>query len=112
MGRRMRMLSELARDEATIFLYALDDQLDDQSFLHGDEIGATDIAILPFVRQFAHVDFDWFQEQDWDNLKRWLEDFKASERFQAIMEKLPPWKAGETPYRHGHYELGNFMQTH
>ncbi len=105
-------VGDFAKEEASIFLYALDDQLDGQIYLHGNEIGASDIAILPFVRQFAHVDLEWFNNQEWDNLKRWLEDFKASARFQAIMEKLPPWKAGEPPLRYGQYELGNFNLTH
>ncbi len=95
---------KMAREEASVFLYALDDQLDGQAFLHGDEIGASDLAILPFVRQFAHVNFDWFEAQNWQNLKHWLADFKASERFKAIMQKLPPWKADEPPLRFGHIE--------
>ncbi len=54
---------DMAREEASIFLYALDDQLDGQKFLHGDEIGASDLAVLPFIRQFAHVDLNWFERE-------------------------------------------------
>ncbi len=98
-------VGEDAREEAGIFLWAIEDQLEGQSHLHGDEIGASDLAILPFIRQFAHVDLDWFNAQEWHNLKSWLEAFKSSARFAAIMEKLPPWKAGVPPLRHGHVEI-------
>jgi hypothetical protein len=54
-----------------------------------------DGAILPFVRQFAHVDKDWFWSQDWSNTVRWLEEFLESERFKGIMSKYPQWKTGE-----------------
>lgn len=98
-------VGEEAREEAGIFLWALEDQLHGQSYLHGQQIGASDLAILPFIRQFAHVDLAWFNDQEWNQLKNWLEDFKTSARFHAIMEKLPPWKAGVPPYRHGRVEV-------
>ena len=52
-------------------------------FLFGDRFTFADAAVLPFVRQFAHVDRDWFWAQDWPNLISWLEAFLESERFAS-----------------------------
>ncbi len=103
---------ELAREEASVFLWALNDELEGRAYLHGDQIGASDLAILPFIRQFAHVDLDWFDAQKWACLSAWLDRFKTSARFAAIMEKLPVWKAGEPPHRQGNIEVGNFGAMH
>ena len=54
-----------------------------------------DIAILPFVRQFANLDYDWFQAQDWQNLYRWLTVFLTSNNFNAIMIKYDKWTTGD-----------------
>ena len=77
------------------FMRKLDAMLEGQDYLFGDKFSFADGAILPFVRQFAHVDKDWFWSQDWNNTIRWLEAFLESERFKAIMSKYPQWKAGE-----------------
>lgn len=83
------------RHVAGLFLLKLDRMLDSTSFLFGDRPKMADFAILPFVRQFAHTDLDWWADQPLPNVQRWLEDFKASERFAAIMHKYTPWKPGD-----------------
>lgn len=85
------------RDIAVPFLQILDGLIGNQDFLFGNQISLADGAILPFVRQFAHVDKDWFWSQDWSNLIRWLDAFLESDRFSAIMEKYPKWQAGDEP---------------
>lgn len=85
------------RDIAVPFLQILDGLIGNQDFLFGNQFSLADGAILPFVRQFAHVDKDWFWSQDWSNLIRWLDAFLESERFSAIMEKYPKWQAGDEP---------------
>lgn len=86
-----------ARGDASKFLSELDKRLHGQAYLFGSAPRLADMAILPFVRQFAHVDLDWLNAQDWPDLIRWLEGFKASQRFQAIMPKLPAWTPVDTP---------------
>lgn len=56
-----------------------------------------DYAILPFVRQFAFIDKNWFDEQPWPNLQGWLRDFVESDRFMLIMNKLLPWQEDDIP---------------
>ncbi|MDF1668310.1 MAG: glutathione S-transferase [Roseovarius sp.] len=86
-----------ARDSAAEFLHRLNTQLGAQAFVFGDTPKLADMAILPFVRQFAHVDLDWFNAQPWPALANWLERFKTSDRFAAIMHKYPPWQPGDAP---------------
>ena len=53
------------------------------------------VAILPFVRQFAHADFDWFLSQPWPKVAIWLENFKNSEMFSSVMKKYPKWEEND-----------------
>lgn len=79
------------RATAAALLMTLEDRLDGQRFLFGDDPKLADMAILPFVRQFAHVDLDWFEQQPWHRVSTWLTAFKNSDRFLAIMQKHPVW---------------------
>ena len=81
--------------KAGLFLHKLDGILAGRPFLFGNDPRLADIAILPFVRQFAHVDLEWFNNQPWPHIAAWLEAFKASERFRSIMTKYPAWVPGQ-----------------
>jgi glutathione S-transferase len=83
------------RATASIFLRKLDTMLGAAPYLFGHAPSLADMAIAPFVRQFAHVDLDWFDAQPWPDLSNWLSDFKASDRFLAIMYKFTPWAPGK-----------------
>ena len=89
--------AQAQRDAAAAFLSKLDALLGDKSFLFGDTPKLADMAILPFVRQFAHVDLTWFDAQPWPQATRWLEAFKSSDRFAAIMSKYPQWQPDTAP---------------
>lgn len=84
-----------SRATAAAFIAKLDGLLDGRPWLGGDRPLMADLAILPFVRQFAHTDLDWWQAQPYLNAQNWLSAFKASERFQSIMTKYTPWKEGD-----------------
>ena len=86
---------EAERVRAEIFLRRLDTRLAGQGWLFGDVPCLADMAILPFVRQFALVDRAWFDAQPWPDLRSWLDRFLASARFDSIMRKYPAWQAGD-----------------
>ena len=75
---------------ASDFLNLIESQLDPNLF--GENLNLADIAILPFIRQFAHIDFNWFLSQPWPKTAQWLETFKTSEMFNSVMKKYPKWK--------------------
>ena len=71
-------------------------RLSGQAFLQGDRPGLPDMALLPFVRQFAQVDADWFDQAPLPALRRWLMRGVSSDLFRAAMhDKLPPWQPGD-----------------
>lgn len=86
-------LTERAR--ASEILTGLERRLAATGWLFGARASLADMAILPFIRQFANVDRGWFDGADWPALKRWLEDFESSDGFAEIMPKYTQWQAGD-----------------
>ena len=60
-------------------------------WLLGERCGLADMALLPFVRQFAHTDRSWFAAQPWPALQAWLAGFEASALFDGVMGKVAVW---------------------
>jgi len=91
--------NELSREEyregALPYLKSLNARLTGQKYLGGDNATALDIAVMPFVRQFAAIDREWFDGSGLDDLRNWLDDWLASELFQSVMPKYPQWRAGD-----------------
>ena len=59
--------------------------------------GLADMAIMPFVRQFAATDREWFDAQALPSLQRWLAAHLASDLFAAIMVRHAPWQPDDAP---------------
>ena len=85
------------REKASVFLRKLNTLLTENEYLFGDTPSLADMAILPFVRQFANTDRAWFDAQDWPALITWLDRFLDSAEFAAIMTKYPPWVPDQEP---------------
>ena len=84
-----------SRATAAGFISTLNTQLNGNPWLFGARASLADFAILPFVRQFAHTDLDWWDAQPFHHAQKWLSAFKASDRFTGIMTKYTPWKDGD-----------------
>ena len=80
---------EVYRAQGEIFLKKLEGALNNSYYLHKDTVSLADIAIFPFVRQFASVDQQWFDTTPYAKLRRWLKALVESELFISIMEKHP-----------------------
>lgn len=78
---------EVYRAEGALFLQKLDELLEGRDYLLAGHPSLADIALLPFVRQFAHVDRDWFAQTPYVRLQAWLQRFLESELFTGIMKK-------------------------
>jgi len=83
---------EYYRNRGDKFLHHLDKRIAKQGFLISSQITLADIAIFPFVRQFAHVDKQWFYQTPYPDLQTWLDTFLQSELFSKTMKKYKPWK--------------------
>lgn len=86
--------AETHRAAASAFMADLDMQIDGWIF---DMPTLADFAILPFVRQFAFIDKDWFDARPWPSLQVWLARFLNSDLFAQIMPKFVQWRAGDAP---------------
>ena len=87
------------RDEAERFLVALNTRLSEHPYLVGESVSFVDIAIFPFIRQFANADRQWFDALAYPALQRWLQFFLDSQSFKKIMKKYPPWHDGDAATR-------------
>jgi len=77
-----------ARTDACTFIDQLEAGMTEWIF---DRPSLADFAILPFIRQFAMIDRDWFEAQEWPRVQAWLARELGSDRFAAIMVKYDPW---------------------
>lgn len=77
------------------YLRSLEERLQSTDNLFGDRISLADIAIFPFIRQFANTDRDWFNAQPLPKLKIWLARHLESDLFKSIMRKYTKWETGD-----------------
>ena len=82
---------------AVDFLNDLNASLQTHGHVLSESPRLADMAIAPFVRQFAHTDPAWFEAQPWPNLQAWLTQFEASPLFVRAMPKFAPWAPGQPP---------------
>jgi len=85
-------LSEVEyRNESLWFLELLNNRLKSQSYLIHDKVSMADIAIFPFIRQYAFVNKNWFDNTEYVYLQSWLENWLQSDLFLSIMQKHTLW---------------------
>ncbi|MGB1344716.1 MAG: glutathione S-transferase N-terminal domain-containing protein [Amylibacter sp.] len=82
---------EFVLENAMNFLELLEKKLEKNIFLFGNNRGFADIGIAPFIRQFAHVDIEWFLSLKYPKLINWYKEFVDWHLFKSIMEKNPKW---------------------
>ncbi|MGH1463578.1 MAG: glutathione S-transferase [Neptuniibacter sp.] len=85
------------REQCEAILIKLEQRLQQYNFLLGKQICLADIAIFPFIRQFAHVDRNWFYSSPYPALQSWLDQLLNSPLFIGIMKKYPQWETGDDP---------------
>jgi glutathione S-transferase len=79
------------------FLQQLEQRLCATPYLLCETFTLADAALLPFVRQFAAVDAEWFATAPYPALRSWLEKFTSSELYSLVMRKFPAWQPGNEP---------------
>lgn len=75
------------RQQGELFLAKLELHLQQSAFLIGNTMSLADVAIFPFIRQFAAVDSVWFEAAGYIKLKLWLQSLIESALFQGVMVK-------------------------
>ncbi|WP_394133231.1 glutathione S-transferase [Shewanella maritima] len=89
--RHLEYSEEYYRDQACVFIQTLEDCLAQSPYLFGKHINLADLAIFPFIRQFAHVNKPWFESSPYPKVRAWLAGLMQSALFEAVMKKYPLW---------------------
>jgi glutathione S-transferase len=83
------------RQQGEQFLAQLEMRLSQWHYLSGASLSVVDVAIAPFVRQFASVDSPWWSERPYPSVSDWLHEFINSALFLSVMNKYPQWLEGD-----------------
>jgi glutathione S-transferase len=82
------------REQGEQFLQRLETALAGHRYLLGDVASIADVAIFPFIRQFAAVDAEWFAQSDYVSLRAWLAGWVGSVLFDEVMQKVAAYVEG------------------
>lgn len=84
------------RSECEKTLDNYEKKLECSDYLFDNQISLGDIALLPFIRQFANVDINRFNGI-FVNLSKWLEKLVQLDIFNNMMKKFDDWENGNEP---------------
>ena len=84
-------LKETLSQATSSFLGPINEQLKKSACLLGPKISLADVALFPFVRQFAMVNPEWIDQSGLNYLKQWLNEHLESPLFLSVMQKYPTW---------------------
>ena len=96
-GRHPEHPQAYYRSQCETFLQQLEDDLRANVCLDGPDLSIADVAIFPFIRQFAGVDQAWFDQSPYPKLRDWTETLCHSSAFADVMCKHAVWQAGDIP---------------
>ena len=88
--------SKVSKNLAIEYLINLDKKIKGE-FFFGEQPKLADVAIFPFVRQFANIDTNWFNEFGWQKLQNWLKAFVGSNMFDNSQKKFDKWRPAADP---------------
>ncbi|NQY87148.1 MAG: glutathione S-transferase [Colwellia sp.] len=73
------------------YLELLESRLSSHLFLMSNTESLADIALLPFIRQFARVERQWYLQSPYPKVRQWLNNYLQSPMFTKVMAKYPLW---------------------
>ncbi|KVX01681.1 glutathione S-transferase [Shewanella frigidimarina] len=79
------------RQQCERYLADLESRLCQYSYLMSDQPSLTDLALMPFIRQFARVERQWYLQSPYPKLRQWLNDYLQSRMFSKVMVQNPMW---------------------
>lgn len=79
------------RQACETFIQTLEQRLTNSAFLMGPKESLADIALLPFIRQFARIERQWYLQSPYPNVRQWLNSYLQSPMFTKVMAKYPLW---------------------
>jgi glutathione S-transferase len=82
---------EVLAQAMDLMLVPMETALKSTEYLMGEKMSWVDVAIFPFIRQFAMADLEKFNDLPLPALRRWLNQHLESDLFLAVMHKYPVW---------------------
>jgi glutathione S-transferase len=82
------------REACEVHIQDLEKRLSEHAYIFGERESLADIAILPFIRQFAKVERQWYVQSSYVNVKRWLNAYLQSRMFNKVMAQYSVWEEG------------------
>ena len=82
---------EVLNSAIELMLKPMESSLQSNKYLMGNKISLVDVAIFPFIRQFAAVNPQRFEELPFPLVKAWLNQHLESDLFNSVMDKYPTW---------------------
>lgn len=78
-----------------VFISWLEEILHSSSYIMGQKISIADIAIFPFIRQWALADEEQFECSPYVHIRKWLGSITNTALYERVMGKHTPWKQGD-----------------
>jgi glutathione S-transferase len=79
------------REKCEQYIQMLEKRLSEQLYLYSNKESLADIALLPYIRQFARVERQWYLQSPYPNVRQWLTRYLQSPMFTKVMAKYPLW---------------------
>jgi glutathione S-transferase len=79
------------RQQCERYLADLESHLCQHQYLMSDKPSLADLALMPFIRQFARVERQWYLQSPYPKLRQWLNQYLQSRMFSKVMEQHPLW---------------------
>ncbi|MDX3909820.1 MAG: glutathione S-transferase [Sphingobium sp.] len=85
------------REAGATILAGLEERLQSGSNLMREQRSLADMAVMPFVRQFAETDRSFFDGLPLPQVQHWLDRHLQSALFRNAMLRVDPWQPGDPP---------------
>ena len=79
------------RQACEVFIQELENRLIESAFLMSAQESLADIALIPFIRQFAKVERQWYLQSPYSRVREWLNFYLQSGMFTRVMGKFEVW---------------------
>lgn len=83
------------RQACEIYLQTLEQRLTHHKYIMSEQESLVDIALLPFIRQFARIEHQWYLQSPYPKLRQWLNNYLQSQLFSKVMTQYPLWLASQ-----------------
>lgn len=82
---------ETCRAECEVYLQRLEIRLTASDYLFSSQESIADILLMPYLRQFAQVERQWYLAAPYPKLRDWLNRYLQSPMFTKVMAKREMW---------------------